>query len=123
MGSKHLRLAVALVTAVYSDPQLGADAKKTLDAVFMNMDLETDALGTKVRIMKWRTLYGNNDGALECAFAPEAREAETVLVKLLTQNGGKESHGTAPRGPAIRKMDETIADTWRKTMRADKQDA
>ena len=122
MGSKHLRLAVALVVEAYQDQQMGADAKKTLDAVFANMDLETDALGTRVRIMKWRTFYGNSDGALEFAFAPEARDAEMVLVKLLTQNGGKESHGTAPRGPAIRKVDEKIADTWRRTQRADKQE-
>ena len=47
---------------------------------------------------------------------------DTIMVAMLTQNGGKETQGTAPRGPAIRKIDERITDTWRKTTRADKDD-
>ena len=119
MGSKHLRLAVALIEEAYTDHQLSADARTKLDAVFMGVDLDGDALGAKVRVMKWRTLQGNKEGALEFALAPEAREAEMELVKLLTQNGGKEKHGTEPRGPAIRKVDEKLEDTWAKVHKRD----
>ena len=121
LGSKHCRLAIALITEVYSDQQLGSDEKKTFDELFTGMDLQTDALGKMIRMMKWRTFAGNKDGALELSFAPGARIAETIMVRLMTQNGGRESQGTAPRGPAIRKIDERITDTWRTTIRADKE--
>ena len=76
-------------------------------------------MGQLVQLMKWRTFSGKQDGALEFSFAPNARDVDTILTKLLIQNGGRETQGTAPRGPAIRKIDERISDTWRK-IRADK---
>ena len=121
MGSKHLRLAIALITEVHNDQQLGMDEKKTLDTIFTDMDLHTDAMGKIVLMMKWRAFTGNNDGALELSFAPRARDVDTIMVNMLTQNGGRVSQGTAPRGPAIRKIDERIADTWRKTIRVDRE--
>ena len=117
MGSKHLRLAVALLNGIYDDHQLSEEAKRVLDTHFTDMDLQTDDLGQIIQMMKWRTFQGNKDGALEFSLAPHAREAEAIIVQLLKQNNGKETQGTAPRGPAIRDIDERIRDTWRK-MRA-----
>ena len=51
MGSKHLRLAIALIEEAYNDHQLGADARTKLDAVFLGVNLNGDTLGTKVRVM------------------------------------------------------------------------
>ena len=121
MGSNHLRLVIALDTEVYRDHQLVMGAKKTLDALFTDMDLHTDVLGKTVRMMKWHTFPGSNDGALELTFALGARDVDTIMARLLTQNGGRESHGAAPRGPAIRKIYDISTDVWRTTMRADKE--
>ena len=99
LGSKHCRLAIALITEVYSDQQLGSDEKNTLDELFTGMDLQTDALGKMIRMMKWRTFAGNKDGALGFYFAPGARDADTIMVRLMTQYGGRESQGTAPGPP------------------------
>ena len=118
MGSKHLRLAIALITVAYADEQLGAEARQKLDSHFTDLDLRSDAMGQLAQLMKWRTFNGEQDGALELPFAPNARDVDTILTKLLLQNGGRDTQGTAPRGPAIRKIDERISDTWRKT-RAD----
>ena len=121
MGSKHLRLAIALLEQVYNDPQLGMDDKTALDEIFTGMDLRTGAMGDIFLMMKWRAFNGGKDGPLEFYFAPRARDSETIMVKLLTNNGGKLSQGTAPRGPVIRKIDEKIANTWRHTMREDRE--
>ena len=119
MGSKHLRLTVALLNGIYDDDQLSEEAKRVLNTHFTDMDLQTDDLGQLIHMMKWRTSQGNKDGALEFSLAPHAREAEAILVQLLKQNNGRDTQGTAPRGPAIRNIDERISDTWRK-IRTDK---
>ena len=68
-------------------------------------------------VMGWRMLKGDKEGVLEFALAPEVRGVEAELVKLLVMNGGKEKHGTEVRGPAIRKVDEAIEDTWKQVSR------
>ena len=79
--------------------------------------MDGGTLGANVRVTKWRTSQGDKHGALEFAMAPEVREAEAELVKLLALSGGKEKYGTDARGPAIRKVDEEIADTWKRYTR------
>ena len=64
MGSKHLRLAVALLEQIYNDPQLGADDKTALDEVFTGLDLRTGAMGDIAMMMKWRAFNSGTDGAL-----------------------------------------------------------
>ena len=119
MGSKHLRLAIALMEEAYADHMLSKEAKQKIDDGFKGVNLDGDMLGTKVTIMKWRTFKGDKDGALEFALAPEVREVEAELVKLLSLNGGKEKNGPEARGPAIRKVDEAIEDTWKKVHKQD----
>ena len=72
MGSKHLRLAVALINGIYDDHQLGAEATQVLDSHFTNMDIQSDDLGKIIHMMKWRTFQGDKDGALELSLAPHA---------------------------------------------------
>ena len=60
-------------------------------------------------------------GLWSCHWLPEVRAVEAVLVKLLTANGGKEKHGLEPRGPAIRKVDEAIEDTWKRVRKQDQE--
>ena len=115
MGSKHLRLAVVLMEAAYGDPMLSDDGRKKIEDGFGGVNLDGDQLNTKVTVMKWRTFKGEKDGALEFSLAHDVRAVEAELVKLLTQNGGKEKHGPEPRGPGMRKVDEMIENT-RKTV-------
>ena len=115
MGSKHLRLAIALLEEAYGDQMLGAEARKKVEAGFEGVNLDGDQLSTKIQVMKWRTFKGDRDGVFEFALAHDVKEVETELAKLLTKHGGKEKHGPEPRGPGIRKVDDLIEDTWKKS--------
>ena len=120
MGSKHLRLAVALIELIYQDPQLSDEYMTTLDDIFMGMNLNSGALGELAHLMKWRVFSGGKDVPLEVACAHHARKLEVIMVKLLTRSNGKLTQGTAPKGPLIRKREDAIANTWRPTTRGDK---
>ena len=120
LGSKHLRLAIVLMETAYSDPMLSDDGRKKIADGFGGVNLDGDQLNSKATIMQWRTFKGDKDGALEFSLAHDVRGVEVELVKLLTTNGGKEKHGTEPRGPGIRKIDEMIDDTWKKVIQQDR---
>ena len=117
MGSKHLRLAVALLEEAHGDYMASAEAKNQIEEGLKGVDLETEELSTKVTIMKWRTCKGDEEWVLEFALAPEVRGVDTELVTVLVMNGGKEKHGAEARGPAIREVDEAIEHTWKHVSR------
>ena len=114
MGSKHTRLAAALLEEAYGDEGLGTDGRAKLERGFKDIDLKTEELNTRVQIMKWRTLQGNKEGILEFRLSDEVREVEGELMKLMIANGGKEKTGTEPRGPGIRRVDDLIEGTWKR---------
>ena len=120
MGSKHLRLAVTLLEEAYGDPLISAEGKAQLERAFKDVSLdETEQMNARVSVMKWKTFAGGKEGILEFSLAPDVRECEGELVKLLVANGGKVKAGTEVRGPAIRRVDEAIDETWRLTGRAE----
>ena len=113
LGSKHVRLAKAILNTLYADPGTPEAIETRLAERWGGQgDGTTDKVMKDVQIMKWRPGRDLKTGVLEFKLVTELADVEQALIARLEQNGGQQLVGVAPRGQRARELDALLDGTW-----------
>ena len=112
IGSKHVRVGLALLTTAMADGHVSQDEKDKISGKYGG-NVSLDVLETDVAVAKWRAAKDGRNGYVEFKMATGLEDIEAILLNALSNNGGTRMQGIAPKGARARALDEVLTGTWR----------